>query len=158
MITIRFVSHPGIFDWAAKIAQYGFWCTHCEVVMPDGSLLGAMGDGVKARPPGYDAGNFSQEMFFEVKATPEQEEIFHGFLESQLGKPYDTWAVISFFWPSRDWQNFDAWDCSELLGTAFSECSILPKQMAVKFSRITPRDLLLLISTLTAVASGGMNA
>lgn len=149
MITLRFVSHPGIFDWAAKIAQYGFWCTHCEAVMPDGALLGAISDGVKARPPGYDAGHFSQEMFLDVHATPDQENIFYAFLESQIGKPYDTWAVISFFWPSRDWQEFDHWECSELLGTAFGECGILPKQMAVKFSRITPRDLLLLISTRT---------
>jgi uncharacterized protein YycO len=149
MITLRFVSHPGIFNWAAKIAQYGFWCTHCEVVMSDGTLLGAISDGVKARLPGYDAGNFSQEQFLEVKATELQEDVFHAFLRDQVGKPYDTWAIVSFFWPSRDWQEPDSWDCSELLGTAFAECGILPKEMAVKFSRITPRDLLLLISTRT---------
>lgn len=149
MIVIRFVSHPGIFDWAARIAQYGFWCTHCDAVTPDGTLLGAARDGVKDRPGAYDAGHFSQEMFLEVNATVEQEQIFYAFLGSQIGKPYDFWAVISFIFPSRDWQEFDHWDCSELLGTALAECGILPKQMAVKFSRITPRDLLLLISTQT---------
>jgi len=147
MITLRFVSHPGIFNWAARIAQYGFWSTHCEAVLPDGRYLGAISDGVKARAPEYDDGHFSQEMFLEVKATADQEEIFYAFVESQIGKPYDTWAILSYFYPSRDWQSFDAWYCSELLGTGLSECGILPKEMAVKFSRVTPRDLLLLIST-----------
>lgn len=115
--------------------------------MPDGTYLGAMGDGVKVRANGYDAGGFSQEFFLDVKASPDNEEIFYAFIKSQIGKPYDTWAVISFFYPSRDWQEADSWDCSELLATALSECGILPQHMAVKFSRITPRDLLLLIST-----------
>ena len=149
MIRIRFVSHPGIFNWACRIAQYGFWCTHCEVVMPDGTLLGAISDGVKSRAPNYDASSFSQEIFLDVEASAEQEEVFYAFLGSQIGKPYDTWAIISFFYPSRDWQEFDAWYCSELLGTGLAECGILPKEMAVKFSRVTPRDLLLLISTRT---------
>lgn len=149
MIRIRFVSHPGIFNWACRIAQYGFWCTHCEAVMPDSALLGAISDGVKARAPDYDASQFSRELFLDVKASSEQEEIFYAFLVSQIGKPYDTWAIISYFYPSRDWQEFDAWYCSELLGAALAECGILPKEMAVKFSRVTPRDLLLLISTRT---------
>lgn len=150
MITIRFVSHHGIFNWACQIAQYGFWGTHCEAVTEDGLFIGAISDGVKARPWGYDAGSFSEELFLEVKSTPEQEEIFYAFVESQIGKPYDLWAILAYFWPSRDWQSFDAWYCSELLATALSECGILPKEMAVKFSRVTPRDLLLLISTRTA--------
>jgi len=148
MITLRFVAHFGIFNWACRIAEYGFWCTHCEAVMPDRTLLGAISDGVKARSPRYDAGTFSKELFLDIKSTVEQEDIFYAFIESQIGKPYDTWAIISYFYPSRDWQSFDAWYCSELIGTALAECGILPKEMAVKFSRITPRDLLLLISTL----------
>lgn len=147
MITLRFVSHPGIFNWACTIAQYGFWSTHCEAVTSDGMLIGAISDGVKARPWGYDTGLVKQELFLDVKATPEQEEIFYAFVESQIGKPYDTWAILAYFWPSRDWQSFDSWYCSELLGTGLAECGILPKEMAVKFSRVTVRDLLLLVST-----------
>jgi hypothetical protein len=149
MITLRFVSHPGLFNWACTIAQYGFWSTHCEAVMPDGRYLGAISDGVKVRDPLYDAGNFGQETFLYVKTTAEQEAIFYAFIESQIGKPYDLWAILAYFWPSRDWQSFDSWYCSELLGTGLAECGILPKEMAVKFSRITPRDLLLLVSTRT---------
>ena len=149
MITLRFVSHPGIFNWACTIAQYGFWSTHCEAVMPDGTYLGAISDGVKARDRSYDAGNVKKEMFLEIKATADQEAIFYAFVESQIGKPYDLWAILAYFYPSRDWQSFDAWYCSELLGTGLAECGILPKEMAVKFSRVTVRDLLLLVSTRT---------
>ena len=149
MIKLRFVSHPGIFNWACTVAQYGFWSTHCEAVMPDGKYLGAMNDGVKARVPDYDSGAFLKETFLEVRATKDQEDIFYAFIESQIGKPYDLWAILAYFWPSRDWQSFDAWYCSELLGTGLAECGILPKEMAVKFSRVTVRDLLLLISTRT---------
>ena len=149
MITLRFVSHPGIFNWACSIAQYGFWSTHCEAVMPDGRYLGAISDGVKVRSQSYDAGHFSKEMFLEVRATPDQEAIFYAFIESQIGKPYDLWAILAYFYPSRDWQSFDAWYCSELLATGLAECGILPKEMAVKFSRVTVRDLLLLVSTRT---------
>jgi len=151
MITLRFVSHPGLFNWACTIAQYGFWATHVEAVMPDGRYLGAISDGIKARGPSYDKGSVKKEIFLEVKATQEQDEIFYAFIESQIGKPYDTWAILAYFYPSRDWQDFDAWYCSELLGTALSECGILPKEMAVKFSRVTVRDLLLLISTRTGL-------
>lgn len=117
--------------------------------MPEGTYLGAMSDGVKARLRSYDTGHFVEELFLEVNSTADQEEIFYAFVESQIGKPYDLWAILAYFYPSRDWQAFDSWYCSELLGTALSECGILPKEMAVKFSRVTPRDLLLLIGTRT---------
>ncbi len=146
MITLRFVSHTGIFNWACRIAQYGFEYTHVEAVMPDGTLLGAMSDGVKARPPFYDAGKFNHEMFLEVSATTEQEEIFFEYLRSQIGKPYDYGAVLSFFWPSRDWQVSDHWDCAELIDSSLAMSGWFPQEMAVKYSRMTVRDTSLLIS------------
>lgn len=119
--------------------------------MPDGRLLGAMSDGIKARLANYDTGKFVKEMFLQVKATEVQAAAFYAFMRSQIGKPYDTWAVLSFFDPSRDWQDPSAYDCSELIGTAFSECGLFPKHLAVAFSRITPRDIFLLASTLIGV-------
>ena len=117
--------------------------------MPEGTLLGAMGDGVKARPVGYDAGKFTQEEFVKLEVSGEQEEIFHAFVESQIGKPYDYGAVLSFFWPWRDWQSFAAWDCAELLAQAFVECGKYPKKLAFQASKFTPRDLRLLTSFIT---------
>lgn len=148
MITLRFVSHPGIFNWACSIAQYGWPYTHVETVMPDGTLLGAMSDGVKARPSGYDAGKYLDEMYVHVSATPQQEAAYYAFLRSQIGKPYDTWAIISFYSKrqGRDWQAPDSWFCSELQGDGFVECGRFPQWMANMVSRLTPRDLFLLAS------------
>lgn len=154
MITLRFVSHPGIFTWACKFAQYGFPYTHVELVMDDGRLLGAMGDGVKARPQGYDSGRFLQEKFLTIKMTADQETVFTFFLNQQIGKPYDRLAVTAFF-VGRDWQEPDSWDCSELIASGLASCGVFPQHLAVSFSRITVRDVFLLTSTLTALASGG---
>lgn len=148
MITIRLVSHPGIFDWATKIALYGFWATHAEALMPDGRLLGArFSGGVQARAHDYDAGKFDQELFLTIKTTEAQEAAFYDFLRAQVGKKYDWRAIVSFF-GSRDWQEPDSWFCSELMAAGLSACGFFPQHMAVKFDRITPRDLLLLASTL----------
>lgn len=154
MITLRFVSHPGIFTWACRIAQYGFPYTHVEVVLDDGRLLGAMGDGVKARPKGYDAGRFLNETFLTVSMTVEQEAVFLAFLNQQIGKPYDRWAVMAFF-VGRDWQEPDSWDCSEMAAAALAACRKFPQHLAVSFSRVTVRDVFLLVSTSTALSSGG---
>ena len=71
-----------------RAAQYGFWASHVEAVMPDGSLLGAHFDGgVLARAPGYDQRNLVREMFVDVPASIEMTDAFHTFLRSQLGKP-----------------------------------------------------------------------
>lgn len=151
MITLRFVSHPGLFNWACSIAQYGFWCTHVEAVMPDGTLLGAISDGVKARAPNYDIGKFSREMFVRISVAPEHESSFYAFLRSQIGKPYDSQAIWAFYGKrdDRDWQAPSSWFCSELMAAALAEYEVFPQHMAEKFNRVTPRDLMLLISTRT---------
>ena len=151
MITIRFVSHPGVFDWACKIAQYGFWATHCDAVLPNGCLLGARFDGgVQIRSANYDAGGFSRELRVSIPATDAQASLFYDFLYDQIGKPFDWQAILTFYFP-RDWQVPDSWYCDELLASALAKCGIFPQRLALKFNRISVRDLLLLVSTLTAV-------
>ena len=139
MITLRFVYHPSIFSWlCSRLAQGDFQYTHVEFKRPsDGYYIGAMGDGVKARPPDYDKGQFTQELFVNMVCTDDQALIYEAFMESQIGKPYDYWAVLAFFWPSRDWQEFGHWDCAELIGTGFGEIEMLLRKFVVKFSRLT---------------------
>jgi uncharacterized protein YycO len=152
---LRFVSHPGIFNWACQIAQYRFPWTHVEVHTSDGSLLGAMSDGVKIRASNYDAGEFVAEMYIEVKATMEQDRIFEQFLRRQVGKEYDFRAIWALFLTSRDWQDPNKWFCAELVAGAFIECGIFPKHLAVAVNRITVRDVLFLAS---ALIKAGENA
>ena len=156
MITLRFVSHPGPFDVACKIAQYWFWPSHCEAILTSGERLGSwfLDGGVKIRPPGYDKNGFSKELIINLPATEEQKSAFFNFLQKQVGKPYDWRAILSFYSVSqdRDWQEDDSWFCSELIAGALAASGLFPQKMAVGFSRITPRDLVLLISAMTIKA------
>lgn len=149
MITLRFVAHPGLFNWACRIAQYGLWPTHCDAVLPDGRLLGArFDDGVQARASNYDVGDFKRDQYVNLAATQEQEDAFYAFLRLQLNKPFDAWAIVAFT-TGRDWQAPDSWFCSELQAAALVTCGLFPNHMAIGFNHISVRDLLLLASTLT---------
>lgn len=147
---LRFVSHPGAFNVACEFAQRD-WATHVDYHLRDGWLIGAMRDGVKKRPVGYDAGKFTREEYVLLRATSDEEDIVEAFLESQIGKPYDYGAIMSFFYPWRDWQDFGAWDCSELVAQSFVECGKFSKKGAFQASKFTPRDLRLLTSMITEV-------
>jgi hypothetical protein len=153
MITVRFVAHPGPFTWAVQLAQYGFWASHCEAVLPDGRRLGSwfLTNGVVIRPANYDAGDFNRDMRIDITTTPAQETAYYDFLYGQIGKPYDWRALLSFYSKrsGRNWQAEDSWFCSELIAGGLAAAGILPHHMAVKFSRITPRDVVLLASTAT---------
>jgi hypothetical protein len=144
MIRLRFVYHPGLFSWLVRFAQYGFWAAHVEAVLPDGQRLSSwfLAGGVKIRPADYDAGKFARELFVDIEATPEQEARFYARLRSQLDKPYDWRAILSFYSrrSGRDWRADDSWFCSEVIEDAAIDCGIAPERIASETSRFTPRD------------------
>jgi hypothetical protein len=151
MITIRFVTCDDAVSNGIRKYEYGYWATHAEALMPDGTLLGAHADGgVLARSHDYDANKFTREEYVSIRATPEQTDSFHSFLRSQLGKPYDFAAIEAFaaspIVGERDWQSPDSWFCSELQAAALSHCGVFPPRLATEFNHITPRDLLLIVS------------
>jgi hypothetical protein len=153
MITLRFVTGNSLVSAAIRRAEYGFWASHVEAVMPDGSLLGAHIDGgVQARPRDYDKGEFARELFVEIETAPDVCNRFHAFLRSQLGKPYDTTAIAAFV-AARDWQEKDSWFCSELQAAALVECGWFAWPLATEFNHVTPRDLLLIISGRVAITA-----
>lgn len=154
MITLRFVSHPGPFDLCVKFAQYGFWCSHVDAVLPDGRLLGSrLSGGVVARPADYDQGGFSRQQIVRLNSTQFQQDVFYSYLDSQLGKPFDALAILSFI-SGRDWQSPDSWFCAELIASAFVACGLFPNNLAVGLNHITPRDVLLLISAMKGCTDG----
>lgn len=161
MIRLRFAAHPGPFTVAVQLAQYGFWPSHCEAVLSNGYRLGSwfLKDGVSIQAANYDAGGFDREMFVNLTASDTQGTTFYQFLREQCGKPYDWRAIISFYSKrsGRDWQADDSWFCSELIAAGLAACGLFPQHLAVKFSRITPRDLMLLTSAFVE-ANGGANA
>jgi hypothetical protein len=151
MIRLRFVTANDPVSAGIRAAEYGFWASHTEAVMPDGTLLGAHYDGgVQARPADYDKDQFSREMIVSIPAAPAMTDAFHSFLRAQLGKPYDVQAIIAFI-TERDWQQPDSWFCSELQAAALVHCGWFAAPLATEFNHITPRDLLLILSGRIAI-------
>lgn len=152
MITLRFVTSGGAISAGIRAAEYGFWASHTEAVMPDGTLLGAHIDGgVQARPADYDKGQFSRQLFVHLPTDDDMAGKFYAFLRSQLGKPYDVEAIIAFV-ARRDWQEPDSWFCSEIQAAALVACGWFASPLATEFNHITPRDLLLIVSGRVAIA------
>ena len=147
---LRFVTSNDFISAAIRAGEYGFWASHAEAVMPDATYLGAHIDGgVKARPPGYDAKAMRRELFVTLPATGEQDAAFYVFLRGQVGKPYDMEAIAALV-AERDWRAPDSWFCSELQAAALEACGQLPK-LAADVAKITPRDLLLILSGRVAI-------
>lgn len=158
MITIRFVTGADIVSDGIRKFEFGYWATHAEAVMPDGTLLGAHAKGgVMARQHDYDNGQFTRELYVSMPATAAETDAFHAFLRAQLGKPYDFKAIEAFaaspIVGARDWQTPDAWFCSELQAAALCYCGLFPPHLADEFNHITPRDLLLIVSGRLSVAA-----
>ncbi|WP_439392313.1 hypothetical protein ACRQ5Q_22210 [Bradyrhizobium sp. PMVTL-01] len=152
-ITLRFVTGSNPISFAIRAAEYGFWASHVEALMPDGTLLGAHVDsGVLARPRDYDKGSFTKELLVTIPAGQAMVDRFHAFLREQLGKPYDVEAIAAFV-ARRDWQDPSAWFCSELQAAALAASGWFATPLATEFNHITPRDLLLIVSGRVAITA-----
>lgn len=145
MIVIRFVQYHDLMGLAISAASYGHWATHVDTVMPSGEWVGAhVLGGVQARPPDYDRGTRLQQRFVALPCDEWTAARFYQFIESQVGRPYDISAIAAFV-AYRDWSQDDKWFCSELPAKGLMVCSLLAP-VAAKLSKITPRDLLLILS------------
>lgn len=168
MIRIRFVTGNDWLSNAIRVGERDGWATHAEAVMPDGKLLGAhLKGGVEERLPGYDKDTMTREVIVEINVrdmvveglpledipggAEKVEAVFHAFLRSQVGKPYDTTAIAGLAL-NRDWREPDSWFCSELMAAALESCGYLPK-LAAADNHISPRDLLLVLSGRIAIAN-----
>jgi hypothetical protein len=148
LITLQFSSQRGFVPWAIR---WGTWCdiSHVDLVLPDGSLLGARSDtvnpGVQIRQGDY--GNFTRIIQCDYDFTPAQTDLYIGWCRSQIGKPYDKRGIASYITHKRrirDWRDESAWYCSELQARA-SEVAGNP---FLDFSyigvfKVDPRDLML---------------
>jgi uncharacterized protein YycO len=149
---VRFVTCADVISAGIRLAEYGFWASHAEVLMPDGKLLGAHADGgVKERDQGYDKATLLHDLFVPLTMPADQEAAFFAFLRSQLGKPYDFDAIAGIV-AQRDWRALDSWFCSELVAAGLEHCGYLPP-LAADVAKITPRDLLLILSGRLLIAA-----
>lgn len=143
MIRLQFSAYPGIVSRAIRWLTHS-WCSHVDIVMPDGSLLGAhLQTGVLVRPAGYAP--FTQARILGLPAGKTTTDHFYDFSLSQVGKPYDLTAILAFV-ANREWQTPDRWFCSELIAAALSEAKFFTHPLATAANLISPADLYLVCS------------
>lgn len=147
-IVLQFSTTSDLESFAIKVFQHGYWCTHVDTVLPDGTLLGAhFKGGVAIRPPHYD--NWSQTKIVKLETTDDIVEDYLAFVRAQVGKPYDTTAIEAFAF-GRNWREDDSWFCDELV-LAGLERKFLVHPLPLLINRYTPSDLMLVCSQYTDV-------
>jgi hypothetical protein len=158
MATLRFVTANDLVSLAIRGGEMGFWASHVEALMPDGTLIGAHVDGgVQARPRGYDAGQCTRELFVALPCAVEQDAAFEAFLRAQIGKPYDLTAIGEMAigvvtGEAPDWPNSPAWICSALQTAALLKAGII-KGAPATVRLATPRDVLVACAALAAIGA-----
>ena len=156
-VTLQFCSFDSLagelIDWFTQ-GSVG----HVDAVMSDGSLLGAqheaglggMPAGVQIRPANYGGNSgMRHRMRASLMVTDDEAEAFYSFLRQQVGKPYDTTAILAFA-VGRDWRERDSWFCSELQAAALEEAGIV-RRLVAPSQKITPAALMLTCSALTDI-------
>lgn len=150
MINLRFCTGNGPISRAIRMAEYGFWASHVEAVMPAGNIIGAHADGgVMAREPGYDKGSSTKEAFVSLETDDATEQRFCEFMRAQVGKPYD-FSAIAGFMLGRNWRENDSWFCSELVTAALEHSGWMPT-LCAGAGHISPRDLMLVLSARVSI-------
>jgi hypothetical protein len=148
-ITLQFVTTNALLSRAIGLFERA-WVSHVDSVMADGRLLGAQNvGGVQIRPPNYE--KFSWVERVTIPVTLAQEKAYWEFLQKQIGKPYDTLAIVGFVF-NRDWRSPDAWFCDELVAAGLEHADVVHK-LAPEVNRLDVRDLYLVVSAIAPVKS-----
>ena len=144
--------------WDSRLIEYTTRCrwSHVEALYDDHTLGAMLVGGVRFRSlksPQYKHAVAYQVV--EIAASPLTESHFDGFLEQQIGKPYDWRSILAFGLGQRDWRNPLAWFCSELVLRGLEFANIVQLPADIPMTRITPRDLwMLLAGKATLLPSG----
>jgi uncharacterized protein YycO len=149
VITLQFLAAGT--DWSSGLIAWfggGPAFSHVDVVLADGTLLGAREQGGVAIRP-HDYFGSSATLRIDVPATDEEYSKFWDFVDQQIGKPYDTKAILAFV-TGRDWRDPNAWFCSELVAAALEAAGIV-NTLAAPANKITPPDLVLVLSAIIPI-------
>lgn len=137
-----------------------FTPSHCEALTQDGKFyIGAhFAGGVKARPVGYDAGEVAPldegglcDRAIAVPSSPDQATAFYLFLNGKIDEAYDWKSIFGFAAPDLHTHLLDHIICSALMVAALRAAKIFPWPLTVPFHHITPRDLMLMLSSVVEV-------
>lgn len=126
----------------------GMNLSHFDIMLPDGSLLGARSDwikplnggpsippGVQIRPSNYE--RWRRQIVFRKMVPDAWAQDFYARAHAQVDKPYDSTAIWGFA-TGRDWRDPDKWFCSELWIWLCEQAHLLPLLQWLPVYRIMP--------------------
>lgn len=136
-MNIILCTHTGISAWLLRFIMWSRW-SHAAIY---DSKMGVVYDttfwqgGVRKTP---SAQFFSKYTSREVRTMGYHDvRSARAWLDQQIGKPYDWTALLSWI-VRRDWQQDDAWFCSELVEACRNKFAVR-RVFRERASRITPR-------------------
>jgi len=159
MIRIRFVARKG--DWISSLINWREMGTvsHCEAVLPSGKIVAALiREGVVLKPGDYDKTSTSQ-IFVDIVPPPGGLDRWAHYLQSRLNRPYDMDAILGFVLHT-DRRKRGGMICSMLmaLSLAHNEAGVFPRPLSERAHKISPRDLLLVLSAHPAAIIGQLES
>ncbi|MDO5940654.1 YiiX/YebB-like N1pC/P60 family cysteine hydrolase [Burkholderia cepacia] len=126
-------------SWVIRAFTWSTW-SHVALVDGDHVIESMPGCGVR-RVPLADALRDTGRHELVTMPTNRQVQVLSA-AASQIGRPYDYGAVLGIGL-HRDWQQDDAWFCSELIAWAFQQAGE-PLYRAECMRRVTPQHLYML--------------
>ncbi|ASL74681.1 YiiX/YebB-like N1pC/P60 family cysteine hydrolase [Ralstonia nicotianae] len=138
-VQLLFTTTNGPLSWAIRVCTWSAW-SHVALVAGDQVIESMPGHGVRSVPL---AGAIQCADRYELATMPARDpaRIIEA-AASQIGKPYD-YEAIGGLGLHRDWQQADAWFCSELLAWSFHQAGE-PLFRADCVRRVTPQHLWML--------------
>ena len=121
--------------------------------MRDGTIIASLiGKGVVRFAGDYDTTSTSQ-IFVDVAMSDHQLDVWEKYLKSRLGRPYDMSAIYGIAL-HIDWRHPGGFICSMLQTLALRVAGVFPRPLSETAHKITPRDLLLILSAHPAATIG----
>ena len=143
-LRLRFVTTKN--NWLSNLIRWQTLGTvsHVESVLPDGSIIGAYLDGIKQIPGDSDLG-YTSQIIVDVLAPQESVEKWVRYLKSRKGRKYDFLAILGFVL-HMNIRTPGAFICSMDATLGLRESGTFPRPLSEQAHRISPRDLLLILS------------
>lgn len=127
------------FSTLIRTITWSEW-SHVEIVLPNRMLIGANApDGISINSIDHRLEKSSAAAYMTVECNADNAILWS---YSQLNKPYD-WLGVIGLGINRDWQEDDAWFCSEFVGKALMVGGYSPYDGYV-IRRLTPQHLWML--------------